>query len=353
MKRGITQYGIGAAVLLVILVAGGAVFVYSGLYNVGADRHHTRPVFALMQTLRERSIAVRARDIAVPDLRDPQRILKGAGQYAAMCTDCHLKPGMDDSEIRPGLYPQPPNLSQVRVDPRAAFWTIKHGIKMSAMPAWGTTHDDPTIWSMVAFLQKLPDMSAQEYEAMVARAPPDEDMDMGDKDGPRHPGDEAGHVHHQGGPGSMADAPARPSPMHADAALSLDGLAPRAAPDAEATAQAFHGALEHGDRAVVLGILAPEATITEAGQTQSREAYAAHHLGEDLAFMKHAKVMPLWMGSMSMGEAATVGSTMRIVITDAGKPRTLRGKERLTLKKLGSAWKIIAVQWQTTPETQP
>ena len=61
MKRGITQYGIGAAVLLAILVAGGAVFVYSGLYNIGADDHHTRPVFALMQTLRERSVAVRSR----------------------------------------------------------------------------------------------------------------------------------------------------------------------------------------------------------------------------------------------------------------------------------------------------
>lgn len=201
MKRSITQYGIGAAVLLAILVAGGAVFVYSGLYNVGADDHHTRPVFALMQVLRERSIARRSRGITVPDLQDPQRILKGAGQYAAMCTNCHLKPGMDDSEIRPGLYPQPPNLSQLRVDPRVAFWTIKHGIKMSAMPAWGTTHDDPTIWSMVAFLQKLPDMTAQEYKAMVAKAPPDEDMDMGEEDGGHHHGDEAARPRlHRGRP---------------------------------------------------------------------------------------------------------------------------------------------------------
>jgi mono/diheme cytochrome c family protein len=91
-----------------------------------------------------------------------------------------LKPGMKDSEIRPGLYPQPPNLSQVRVDPKVAFWAIKHGIKMSAMPAWGASHDDPTIWSMVAFLQKLPGMTPQQYEDLVAKAPPDEDMDMGE-----------------------------------------------------------------------------------------------------------------------------------------------------------------------------
>src|SRR3546814_9556464 len=73
------------------------------------------------------SIHARSKDIVVPDLNDEQLILKGAGQYAAMCTQCHLKPGMKDSELRQGLYPLPPNLSQVRVDPKDAFWIIKHG----------------------------------------------------------------------------------------------------------------------------------------------------------------------------------------------------------------------------------
>lgn len=86
---------------------------------------------------------------------------------------------MEQSEIRSGLYPLPPNLSQVQVNPKVAFWTIKHGIKMSAMPAWGATHDDATIWSIVAFVQKLPHLGAAEYKDIVAKAPPDEDMDMG------------------------------------------------------------------------------------------------------------------------------------------------------------------------------
>jgi mono/diheme cytochrome c family protein len=173
-------------ITIVILGVTGAVgigaFVYSGIYNIGADDHHTRPVFSLLQTLRERSIAVRARHVQVPDLEDPALILKGAGQYAAMCTQCHLTPGMKDSEIRPGLYPQPPNLARLRVAPGEAFWVIKHGIKMSAMPAWGGSHDDATIWSMVAFLQKLPDLSPKQYKDMVAKAPPDDDMDMSEMD---------------------------------------------------------------------------------------------------------------------------------------------------------------------------
>jgi mono/diheme cytochrome c family protein len=178
MKPQVKHYSVATVALLAILIAGAAVFVYSGLYNIGADNRHFPLTFKVMETLRDRSIHVRSDDIKVPNLDDPKLILKGAGQYAAMCTECHLTPGQKDSEIRPGLYPQPPNLSQVRVDTKDAFWVIKHGIKMSAMPAWGASHDDDTIWSMVAFLQKLPGMTPQQYKEMVAKAPPDEDMEM-------------------------------------------------------------------------------------------------------------------------------------------------------------------------------
>ena len=193
MKR-LTAHFLTVAITLGALAAGTGAFVYSGRYDIGADDHHTRPVFAALQVLRDRSIHRRSGGLTVPDLTDPQLILKGAGQYAAMCADCHLAPGVDDSELRTGMYPQPPNLAKTHVDPRDAFWAIKHGIKMSAMPAWGMAgHDDPTIWSMVAFLEKLPGMTPAEYRAIVAKAPPDEDMDMDEGSGHHH-GDDAAHA---------------------------------------------------------------------------------------------------------------------------------------------------------------
>jgi len=183
------------AILCVVAIAGVGAFVWSGVYNIGADVHHTKPVYALMQALRERSIEHHAKDIVVPNLDDPPLILKGAGQYAAMCTGCHLAPGMAENEMRPGLYPKPPQLAKFRPDPREAFWVIKHGIKMSAMPAWGASHDDATIWSMVAFLQKLPGMTPAQYKDIVAKAPPDEDMDMPGDAGHGHDAAEPGHAH--------------------------------------------------------------------------------------------------------------------------------------------------------------
>ena len=367
MKKHIKHHSITVAVVLGVLALGAGAFVYSGIYNIGADDHHTKPVFAVLQTLRERSIQAHSQDLKVPDLNDPQLILKGAGQYAAMCTQCHLKPGMKDSELRPGLYPQPPNLSQTQVDPKEAFWVIKHGIKMSAMPAWGGSHDDPTIWSMVAFLQKLPAMTPAQYKDIVARAPPDDDMDMGDEAGRSHshggaaadmkdmpmPGAAShGHDHDQDQAADNAHAPEAATTSAAETPLSLQGMTPNAAPQAEAVAHAFQEALQRGDRTAALALLAPNATISEGGSTQTREDYANGHLGEDIAFLKDARITPVSLGSMLMGDNAMVGSESEIRTTIKGKPLSLRSREMLDLKKFGNSWKIVTIHWQSTPLTE-
>jgi mono/diheme cytochrome c family protein len=158
--------GLTVASTLAVLAIGGAAFIGSGVYNIGADDHHTQFVLALIEQLRERSIAARSNAIDAHDVKDPARIAAGARHYAALCVGCHLAPGVTQSDIRPGLYPHPPSLAQEEPQQaQRAFWIIKHGIKMSAMPAWGKTLDDADIWDMVAFIRKMPDMSSEAYRS--------------------------------------------------------------------------------------------------------------------------------------------------------------------------------------------
>ena len=161
-----------AALLLLILAGiGGGLLVYSGAYDIGADKPHTQAVYEILETLRDRSVEKHAAGVQVPPLDDTGMIAEGAEHYAAMCTGCHLAPGVSDTEIRPGLYPQPPELAKQKDEnPAEQFWVIKHGIKLTAMPAWGATHDDQKIWEMVAFLQKLPTLTPQQYAQMTANA---------------------------------------------------------------------------------------------------------------------------------------------------------------------------------------
>ena len=166
----------------VIAVVGIFGFLYSGLYPVGADDAHTRVVYWALETLRERSVANASKDIVVPALDDPKLLLAGGPDYNEMCASCHLKPGKSESDLSLGLYPVPPNLTIPDGDhgddhdsPEQRFWVIKHGIKASGMPAWGLTHDDQRIWAMVAFIQKLPELTAFQYQILTARTSSNEE----------------------------------------------------------------------------------------------------------------------------------------------------------------------------------
>jgi mono/diheme cytochrome c family protein/ketosteroid isomerase-like protein len=342
-----TRHIVTTGVVLGVLAIGAGIFIWSGVYNIGADEPHWMPTRVVIDNLREQSITARMADAQVPNLDDPKAIAAGAVNYSAMCTGCHLAPGVTDTEIRPGLYPMPPDLTKVGAeDAKRTFWIIKHGIKMSAMPAWGKTHSDEQIWDMVAFIRKLPGMTPEQYAALGGKPPAeDEDhmhagaedgqgdmpgMDMGGADAPAH-GHEEGPAH------SHDAAPA--------AAPSMAGMQPKAEPAAEAVAEAFHAALKKGDRTAALALLAPDVTISEGGETQTREQYASGHLNDDIAFLKTAQIKPVSMGSMPMGGTAMVGSRSEIRAMHDGKPVALLSTEMLTLRKAPSGWLITKVEW--------
>jgi mono/diheme cytochrome c family protein len=184
-------------VLLLVLAAFTGVFIYAGLYNIGADAPHSGLVYNALQELRERSIEMRSRGIRVPaDLNSPNRIAAGAGLYAEMCTGCHVGPGLEKSEMSQGLYPHAPELARgTDLTPAQQFWIIKHGVKLTAMPAWGKTHDDQLIWDMVAFIRQLPKMNGQQYQAAVASAPESHEEMMKGMSGDEHDTASEPHSH--------------------------------------------------------------------------------------------------------------------------------------------------------------
>ena len=161
------KIGIVIAATLAVMAIGAVLFIESGIYDIGADDHHTKVVLAMIEQLRDQSIELRARKVDVRYVVDPARVAAGAQRYAALCVGCHLAPGVTKSDLRPGLYPHPPNLAQEEMQPaQRAFWIVKHGIKMSAMPAWGRTLDDTAIWDVVAFIRKMPAMTPETYQEL-------------------------------------------------------------------------------------------------------------------------------------------------------------------------------------------
>ena len=106
--------------------------------------------------------------------------MKGFDHYSEMCVTCHGAPGREPDEIAKGLNPPAPVLAHLSSSRNAAetFLIIKNGIKMTAMPAWGPTHDDSAMWGMVAFVRRLPQLTAEQYKEMQEAGHNEEMGDM-------------------------------------------------------------------------------------------------------------------------------------------------------------------------------
>lgn len=154
-------------------VVAGAVFLFLGLYDVAANRQHLAPTYWLLETGLRESVKHHSRGIAVPPLEDPALVQRGLGLYRAHCVQCHGAPGVAPAAFALGMRPAPASLVHTaRVwGPAELFWTVKHGIKMSGMPAWEFRMPEEDMWAVVAFVRRMPGYTPEAYQALRAPEP--------------------------------------------------------------------------------------------------------------------------------------------------------------------------------------
>lgn len=348
-------------VLAFVSFVAGAGILYSGLYNMGADQAHWPVTLKLIETLRERSVSAHAKGIEVPKLDDAKLIAEGAEHYSAMCSGCHLAPGMEDTEIRVGLYPRPPKLaahargeSHTGMDAQAMaarqFWIIKHGIKMTAMPAWGTGHDDDSIWGLVAFVQKLPGMTPEEYAALTGKAGGHLQSDA-HSHGAAEVDGHTGNLHGAEAapsdsiPADHVDAPDTPPHSHGE-----DKKSASAPSEPRAIAETFNRAFAMGDAGTVRALLQQDVLIYESGGAETSAAeYADHHMPADMAFLSNLKRKQLSQESGGEGVMAWVATRSRLSGPFKGKDMDLDSTETLVMTKTEAGWRIAHIHWSSAP----
>jgi mono/diheme cytochrome c family protein len=162
-------------VIVVILVEIIALVIgaYSGIPDVSATKPEGSIVDWFLNKIKDHSLHSRAASIVAPSLNDSSLIATGFGHYNEMCVTCHGAPGKESDELAQGLNPPAPDLTQSTRDlsPAEMFLIVKNGIKMTGMPAWGSTHSDSAIWAMVAFLQRLQTLTPETYNAFQNSQP--------------------------------------------------------------------------------------------------------------------------------------------------------------------------------------
>lgn len=161
--------------LAALAVAAGivaAALVYGGVYDVSAINQHLRPTYWLLDVGMRRSVKRRAAAIAVPPLESAAMIERGLMLYREHCLQCHGAPGEAPEPFALGLTPAAANLAYTAREWPAAdiFWVVRNGIKMAGMPAWQFRMSEQDLWSVVAFVKTLPELSPQQYRQLAAAA---------------------------------------------------------------------------------------------------------------------------------------------------------------------------------------
>ncbi|MBY9064485.1 c-type cytochrome [Sphingomonas yunnanensis] len=158
---------------LATLAAAGLLFAWSGVFNIAASSGHWAVTEWFLHWTMRNSVKTHSffDSPADPIARDGATV-SAAGHFAAACATCHGAPGQRPSPVMQRAMPPAPDLSvnATQWTDGQLFYILRHGVKYSGMPAWGGQGRDDEIRRMVAFVRRLPVMSAAEYRRLSGGA---------------------------------------------------------------------------------------------------------------------------------------------------------------------------------------
>lgn len=158
---------VGANLALVVFVA------LSGAAPIGAADGHWRVTDWLLETGKQRAVALRGRTVEVPPLDDPALVQRGAGHFETACRRCHGAPGEGPPAVLAAMHPRPPDLLRIRdkYPARELFQIVRYGLNLTGMPAWPVVERDDEVWAMVALLEALPALGRSGYLRLAEAEP--------------------------------------------------------------------------------------------------------------------------------------------------------------------------------------
>jgi mono/diheme cytochrome c family protein len=137
-------------------------FAKLGVLPVQADVTPSPLEATLLGSALHASVARHAPKGGNPMSASEDTLVAGAKLYRQMCSRCHGLSRESDNTYGRSFYPPAPHfaLSRTSYTDTEMFWIIKHGIRNTAMLAWGNLLSDEEIWQVVTLLREfnsLPD----------------------------------------------------------------------------------------------------------------------------------------------------------------------------------------------------
>jgi cytochrome c553 len=138
----------------------------------------------------EKTLARHARRIVTPagakELKNPypltaESLNEAQEHWVAHCSSCHATDGSGKTMIGSNLYPKVPDMREAETQTLSdgeLFYIISNGVRFTGMPAWGGEDSPQSIWELVAFLRRLPKLSAEERQLLENMARGETDTEV-------------------------------------------------------------------------------------------------------------------------------------------------------------------------------
>ena len=130
----------------------------------------------IARQIRHLAIPIEKRNTQNPIPLSPDVMKESLAHFADHCATCHANDGSGQTPIGKNVYPKAPDLRLADTQSMSdgeIFWVIHHGIRFTAMPAWGEGDpaQDKASWKLVHFIRHLPQLTPEELDQMKALNP--------------------------------------------------------------------------------------------------------------------------------------------------------------------------------------
>jgi mono/diheme cytochrome c family protein len=164
----------------------------------------------------ETVLARHARRIATPagskELKNPHPVTEASmaearEHFVAHCSICHGIDGRGDTLIGRNVYPKVPDMTNAETQELAdgeLYYIITNGVRFTAMPAFGDEDSSESIWALVSFIRRLPQLTPDELKQLqeLAGTGEGEEQNKAAQTKNKEVGKKAGPKAHTHGPGA-------------------------------------------------------------------------------------------------------------------------------------------------------
>ena len=148
---------IGFLIGIVLTLVAAFCYVRYGFVDPRADIEVGSFESKLAMPALDAAIDRRATDDKNPLQPTDENLMAGMNIYQQNCSGCHGDIQHPHQAFGASFYPRAPQFLEDAADmpENQNFYIIKHGIRLSGMPAWGPALDDQKIWRLTAFLSHM------------------------------------------------------------------------------------------------------------------------------------------------------------------------------------------------------